>query len=83
MSHQDDFQKEFAFESLKSDQLRVTILIYAIVSCLLLVVVLATVFFDEFQAAFHGNFKAFLVAVAIVFGKENSRGSRTLSRVAV
>src|SRR6185369_9135966 len=68
MSHQDDFQKEFAFESLKSDQLRVTILIYAIVSCLLLVVVLATAFFDEFQAAFHGNFKAFLVAVAIIFG---------------
>jgi len=68
MSHQDDFQKEFAFESLKSEQLRVTILIYAIVSCVLLVVVLATVFFDEFQAAFHGNFKAFLVAVAIIFG---------------
>ena len=53
--HQDEFQKEFAFESLKSEQLRVTILIGAIISSLLLVVVLASAFFDEFQAAFHAT----------------------------
>ena len=63
-----EFQKEFAIESMKSEQLRVSILIGAMVSALLLVFVLTFFFFDDFQAAFHGNFKAFLWAVAIVFG---------------
>lgn len=62
------FEKEFAIESLKSDQLRVSILIGAIVSSLLLVLVLITFFLDEFQLAFHGNFKAFLGAVFVIFG---------------
>jgi hypothetical protein len=59
------FEKEFAFESLKSDRLRVTILIGAVVSSLLILLVLTTFFFDEFQATFHGNF---LMAVVVVFG---------------
>jgi hypothetical protein len=62
------FEKEFAFESLKSDRLRVTILIGAVVSSLLILLVLTTFFFDEFQATFHGNFKGFLMAVVVVFG---------------
>jgi adenylate cyclase len=65
---QEAFEKEFAIESLKSEQLRVTILIGAIISSLLLVLILATTFFEEFQAAFHGNFKPFFAAVSIIFG---------------
>ncbi len=64
----DLFEEEFALESLKSDRLRVTILIGAIVSALLLVLILVPVFFDEFQRAFHGNFRSFLLAVFIIVG---------------
>ena len=62
------FEEEFALESLKSDRLRVTILIGAIVSALFLVLILIPVFLDEFQRAFHGNFRSFLLAVFIIFG---------------
>jgi adenylate cyclase len=62
------FEEEFALESLKSDQLRVTILIGAIVSALLIVLILIPIFIDEFQRAFHGNFRSFLLAVFIIFG---------------
>ena len=63
----DVFKEEFAFESLKSDRLRVTILIGAIVSALLLVLTLIPVFWDEFQRAFHGNLRSFLIALCVVF----------------
>ena len=63
----DVFEDEFALESLKSDQLRVTILIGAIASSVLLVVVLAQVFYDQFQSVFHGNSDGFLQAVGVVF----------------
>ena len=49
------FEKEFAFESLKSDRLRVTILIGAIISALLIVLLMMLFFYDDFQNAFHGN----------------------------
>ncbi|HEX6651081.1 MAG TPA: hypothetical protein VF075_16125, partial [Pyrinomonadaceae bacterium] len=62
------FEEEFALESLKSDRLRVTILIGAIFSALASLGILIPLFFDEFQAAFHGNFGRFLIAVFIVFG---------------
>ncbi|HKY45001.1 MAG TPA: adenylate/guanylate cyclase domain-containing protein [Pyrinomonadaceae bacterium] len=65
---QDVFEEEFALESLKSDRLRVTILIGAIVSAVLLVVGMAQVFADQFQAVFHGNMDGFLKAVGVVFG---------------
>lgn len=64
----DVFEKEFAIESLKSDQLRVSILIGAIVSALLFVSVMAPIFYDEFQSAFHGNFRGFLITVYVIFG---------------
>ena len=63
----DAFEEEFALESLKSDQLRVTILIGAIASSVLLVVVLAQVFYAQFQSVFHGNSSGFLQAVGVVF----------------
>jgi adenylate cyclase len=64
---QDVFEQEFAIESLKSDRLRVTILIGAIVSSVLLVVLLAQVFAEQFQTVFHGNMHGFLRAVGVVF----------------
>ena len=64
----DQFEKEFALESLKSDRLRVSILIGAIASALAFVLILGPIFFDEFQRAFHGNFREFLIAVYVVFG---------------
>lgn len=64
----DVFEKEFALESLKSDRLRVTILIGAIVSSVLLLFVMMPIFFDQFQTTFRGNFRGFLIAVGLVFG---------------
>src|ERR1051325_3267541 len=64
----DVFEEEFALESLKSDRLRVTILIGAIVSALLLVLILVPIFSNDFQTAFHGNFRPFLLAVFIIVG---------------
>jgi adenylate cyclase len=63
----DAFEEEFAVESLKSDRLRVTILIGAIVSAVVLVVVMSLVAFDQFQTVFHGNVRGFLNAVGLVF----------------
>lgn len=64
----DAFEEEFAIESLKSDRLRVTILMGAIISALMLVLLMTIFFYDEFQTAFHGNFKGFLFAVCVIFG---------------
>ena len=66
MDH-DVFEQEFALESLKSDRLRVTILIGAIISASLSVVLLAQIFAEQFQAVFHGNMHGFLMAVGVVF----------------
>ena len=64
----DVFEEEFALESLKSDKLRVTILIGAVVSAIVILIPLMFIFFEDFQVAFHGNFRGFLLAVFIVFG---------------
>jgi adenylate cyclase len=64
---QDAFEAEFAIESLKSDRLRVTILIGAIVASVLLVFVMSLVFFKQFDRVFHGNSRGFLTAVGAVF----------------
>jgi len=64
----DVFEKEFAIESLKSDRLRVTILIGSIVSLVVILFLLAFVFSQEFEITFHGNFRRFLLAVCVVFG---------------
>ena len=65
---QDAFEEEFALESLKSDRLRVTILAGAMLSALLLVIFMSAFFYEQFQAAFHGNFKGFMIPVAVIFG---------------
>src|SRR6185503_15579891 len=64
----DVFEKEFAIESLKSERLRVSILIGAIASALVFVLIMAPVFYGDFQSAFHGKFREFLIAVYVIFG---------------
>src|SRR6185503_10594274 len=58
----DVFEQEFAVESLKSEQLRVTILMGAIVSSV------ALLFFDQFNVTFRGNARSFLFAAIVLFG---------------
>jgi adenylate cyclase len=60
------FEHEFALEILRSDQLRVTILMGVIGSALVLLWVLSIFFFAQFQSTFHGNFKQFLVILSSV-----------------
>jgi len=62
------FEREFALEVLKSDRLRVTILIGVIVSALLVVSGLILFSFEQFKLAFHGNFKGFLITLIVVAG---------------
>jgi adenylate cyclase len=62
------FEDEFALEVLKSDQLRVTILIGVISSALLLLLFFTIFAFEQLQRTFHGHFKSFLLSVVIVIG---------------
>jgi adenylate cyclase len=62
------FEEQFALEVLKNDRLRVTILIGAVSATVLLVMTLAIFFFDQFQQAFHGNFRWFLPLFAAIAG---------------
>jgi adenylate cyclase len=64
----DVFEQEFALESLKSDRLRVSILIGAVASSLVILFLFTLIWFDGFQQAFHGNFKRFLLTVCLFFG---------------
>lgn len=60
------FETELALEILKSDKLRVTILICAFGVVLPTILTLAVYGFEDFQRIFHGNFKTFLVTVLTV-----------------
>ena len=62
------FEKEFAIESLKSEQLRVTILMGAVFSSVALLMLLTLIFFDQFNVTFRGNARRFLLAAAVLFG---------------
>lgn len=64
----DAFGEEFAIESLKSDRLRVTILIGALASSALIIFAMMPIFFEQLQTAFHGNVRGFLMAVGFVLG---------------
>jgi adenylate cyclase len=65
------FENELALEMLKSDKLRVTILIAAFGIVLPAILFLAVFAFEDFQRIFHGNFRSFLLAVlgALVAGE--------------
>lgn len=60
------FENELALEMLKSERLRITILICAFGVVLPLILMLAIFAFEDFQLIFRGNFKSFLVVVLAV-----------------
>jgi adenylate cyclase len=60
------FESELALEMLKSDKLRVTILICAFGAVLPVTLTLAVFVYEDFQRIFHGNFKSFLVVLLSV-----------------
>jgi adenylate cyclase len=62
------FERELKLEILKSDKLRVTILICALGVVLPAILTLAVFGIDEFQRIFRGNFKSFLTIVLSVLG---------------
>ena len=62
------FEREFALEILKSDKLRVTILIGVILSALVIVLIIALLGFEQFQRTFHGDFKGFMTTFITLIG---------------
>jgi adenylate cyclase len=60
------FEREFAREILKSDRLRVTILMGVIITALLIVLGVAGFGFNQFQRAFHGNVTGFVATLLII-----------------
>ncbi|HET6974290.1 MAG TPA: adenylate/guanylate cyclase domain-containing protein, partial [Pyrinomonadaceae bacterium] len=67
MDH-DVFEREFAIESLKSERLRVTILMGAIISSVALLLLMTLLFFEQFNTTFRGNARKFLFAAIVLFG---------------
>lgn len=61
--HLPAFESELGLEILKSDKLRVTILICAVAMMLLAILTLSVFGFEDFQNIFHGKFKSFLMIV--------------------
>lgn len=61
-------EDEFALEVLKSDRLRVTILIGVVTSAVVILMGFALVWTEQFQEAFRGNFRGFLLSVMLVTG---------------
>ena len=60
------FEQHFALEILKTDKLRVTILLGAWIGSFLLMLSLFLLFTDQFQATFHGRFKEFGINFLLV-----------------
>jgi adenylate cyclase len=60
------FESELALEMLKSDRLRLTILICAFAIVVPTILTLAVFAFEDFQRIFHGSFKSFLMLVLTV-----------------
>lgn len=63
-----EFDSEFALEIVKSDKLRVTILLGAWISTFLVLFLLSLLFSVEFQNSFHGKFSDFRFALVIGSG---------------
>ena len=57
------FESELALETLKSERLRVTILICAFSAVVPVTLALAVFVYEDFQRIFHDNFKNFLTAI--------------------
>ena len=61
------FEREFALEILKSDRLRITILICAIGVAALAIPVISLFTFENFQSSFKGQFSSFVLTFVIIF----------------
>ena len=61
-----EFEREFGHEILKSNRLRVTILMGVLGSALMVVPILSVFSFEHFQSAFHGRFKSFVLSFLII-----------------
>ena len=61
--HRPAFESELALEILKSDRLRVSILICALGVVVMAILTLSVFGFEDFQNIFHGQFKSFLMIV--------------------
>src|SRR5678815_3731557 len=61
------FEREFALEILKSDRLRITILICAIGVAALVIPVISLFTFENFQSSFKGQFSSFVLTFVIIF----------------
>src|SRR4029078_4173674 len=64
----DVFEREFGIESLKSERLRVTILMGAIISSVAVLFLITLFFFEQFNTTFRGNARKFLFAAIVLFG---------------
>ena len=62
------FEDEFAWEVMRSDLLRVTILTGVVLSSVLAVIVLLIFSLEQFRKAFHGNLEGFLITLGVVAG---------------
>ena len=61
------FEREFALEILKSDRLRVTILIGVIIAALLTLLGVAALGAKQFQGSLHGNMIGFIGTLVTSF----------------
>lgn len=61
------FEREFALEILKSDRLRITMLICAIGVTALVIPVISVFTFENFQSSFKGQFSGFVLTFVIIF----------------
>ena len=61
------FEREFALEILKSDRLRITLLIGVFAVTALIVPVLSVFSFENFQSSFKGHFSGFVVTFVVIF----------------
>ena len=60
------FEREFALEILKSDRLRVTILIYVLGIAALLGPAFSIILFEDFRNQFNGNFTQFVITFLVI-----------------
>lgn len=61
------FEREFGLEILKSDRLRITLLMSVFAVTALIVPVLSVFSFENFQSSFKGHFSDFVVTFVIIF----------------
>lgn len=61
------FEREFALEILKSDRLRITLLMFVFTVAALIIPVFSVFSFENFQSSFKGYFNSFVLTFVIIF----------------